>query len=162
MYYKDLLEAFEQEKIQYLLVGGVSVTLYGVPRMTQDIDFVISTTSENIEKVVNVLKKLDYIPRLPVDPMQLLDESMRRLWIEEKNLKAFSFYHKTHQYRVVDILLVHNLDFHESYENRNQISVWGMKINLVSVGDLIKMKEFSGREKDLSDVEIIKQIFDIK
>jgi hypothetical protein len=34
----------------------------------------------------------------------------------------------------------------------------GIAINLVSVDDLIAMKSFSGRQQDLSDIELLKKI----
>ncbi|MBT9150934.1 MAG: hypothetical protein DDT40_01115 [candidate division WS2 bacterium] len=37
MFYYDILEGFFRKEIKYLIVGGLSVNLYGVPRVTQDL-----------------------------------------------------------------------------------------------------------------------------
>jgi hypothetical protein len=94
MFYFEILEGLYEKKIRYLIVGGLSVNLYGVPRLTQDIDIIISTDRENILKIITVLKNHGYVPRLPVNPEDLADSDKVKDWIENGNLKAFSFYHK--------------------------------------------------------------------
>ncbi len=42
MYYFDELGEFYKKKVDYLVVGGLAVNLYGIPRVTQDIDILIS------------------------------------------------------------------------------------------------------------------------
>ena len=37
MFYFEVFKAFYQEKIKYLVVGGLAVNLHGVPRITYDI-----------------------------------------------------------------------------------------------------------------------------
>lgn len=51
MYYFEILEGLYKSKVRYLIVGGLSVNLYGVPRVTQDIDIVIAMDRENVLKI---------------------------------------------------------------------------------------------------------------
>ena len=157
MYYFEVLEALYRNKVKYLIVGGLAVNLYGVPRVTQDIDLIISTSRSNIAKLLTVLKNLGYIPRLPVDPSQLAEPDKVKDWTRNKNLKAFSFHHKKDNFRVVDIVLVHPLDFEQSFKNKTIKKVKDVKIYLVSIDDLIKTKEKSGRAQDLSDIELLRK-----
>ena len=78
--------------------------------------------------------------------------------IANKNLKAFSFYHTKDTYKAVDIVLVHPLDFAKSFQKKTTKKAQGIVINLVSLDDLIKMKSFSGRQQDLSDIELLKKV----
>ena len=116
--FRDLLALLNAHEVEYLIVGGLAVNLYGVPRVTQDIDLIVSTTKTNITKMLAVLKKLGYLPRLPVDPKDLIDPEKVKDWVENRNLKAFSFYHKIDNFKVVDILLVHPLHFENSFKNK--------------------------------------------
>lgn len=52
------IQAFNDEKVEYVLIGGYAILLYGLPRVTQDIDFFISPELENIEKLKCALKKV--------------------------------------------------------------------------------------------------------
>jgi hypothetical protein len=157
MFYLEILEELYEKKIRYLIVGGLSVNLYGVPRMTQDIDIIISTDRENILKIITVLRNHGYVPRLPVNPEDLADSDKVKDWVENRNLKAFSFYHKKDNYKVVDIVLVHPLDFEESFKNRTVKRVRDIEIYLASIDDVIKTKLFSGRAQDISDIEMLKK-----
>ncbi len=158
MYYFEILEALYKKKVRYLIVGGLAVNLYGVPRLTQDIDLIISTRKSNIIKINEVLKYLGYTPRLPVNPKDLTDSEKVKDWIENRNLKAFSFYHKQDNYKVIDILLVHPLHFEESFKNKTVKKVKDFEIYLASINDLIKTKEFSGRIQDASDIKMLKKV----
>jgi hypothetical protein len=51
MYYFEILEGLHESKVKYLIVGGLSVNLYGVPRVTQDIDIIIAMGKKNILRI---------------------------------------------------------------------------------------------------------------
>lgn len=157
MFYFEILKGLAKEKVRYLIVGGLSVNLYGVPRVTQDIDIIVAQDRENILKITSLLKNLGFMPCLPVNLEDLANSDKVKDWIENKNLKAFSFYHKKDNYKVIDIVLVYPLDFDKAFENRTVKKVKEIEICLVSMDDLIKMKEFSGRPQDFSDIEMLKK-----
>lgn len=158
MYYFEILEGLYNNKVRYLIVGGLSVNLYGVPRVTQDIDIVIAMDRKNVLKITSLLKELGYVPRLPVSPDDLANPDKVKDWTENKNLKAFSFYHKNENYKVIDIVLVHPLDFEKSFKNRTVKRAKDIDIYLASMDDVVKMKEFSGRTQDLSDIEMLNKV----
>ena len=158
MYYFDLLKEFHSSGIKYMIAGGLSVNLHGIPRVTQDLDIIISLDSTNIAALNIVMKKLGFLPSLPVNPEYLADYSIRESWIREKNLIAFTFHQTSDNYRVVDIVLVNPLDFESAYQNRTVKTVRDFTINLVSIDDLIKMKKFSGRSQDISDIEMLQKL----
>jgi hypothetical protein len=158
MYYFDVLEGLYKNHVKYLVVGGLSVNLYGVPRVTQDIDIIIAMTKGNILKITSLLKELGYVPRLPVNPDDLANHDKVKYWIKNKNLKAFSFYQRKANYKVIDIVLVHPLDFEKSFINRTVKKAKDIEIYLASIEDIIKMKALSGRPQDLSDIEMLKKV----
>lgn len=57
--------------------GGLAVNLYGVPRMTEDIDEIVATDKDNVAKIIAAPQKLGFVPQLPVDPMALADDNVR-------------------------------------------------------------------------------------
>lgn len=158
MFYFDVLEQFYKNYIRYMVVGGLAVNLYGIPRSTQDLDIVIAIETDNIIKINGVLKELGYIPRLPVNPDEMANPETVKVWTEERNLKAFSFYHKKENYKVVDIVLVHPLDFEKAYDHKTIRSAGGIDIYIVSLDDLVKLKTYSGRDQDMSDIAMIERV----
>lgn len=105
MFYFEVFKAFYQEKVKYLVVGGLAVNLHGVPRITYDIDIIILTDRDNVLKLNRTLRALGYVPRLPLNPDDMADKKTLKDWIENRNMRDFSFYHKKGHTKVVDIVL---------------------------------------------------------
>ena len=157
MFYYEIFRALNKNQIKYIIVGGLAVNFHNVPRLTNDIDLLLSMDKENLQRFIELMKELDYTPRLPVEPESLLDSELLDQWIKERNLKAFSFYNKKESYQVIDIVVVHNLDFEKAYERRFERQLNDTTISIVSIEDLIEMKRLSGREHDLNDIEMLEK-----
>ena len=50
-----VFEALEREEVDYILIGGFAVILYGLPRVTEDIDLFIKPDENNIKKLKKAL-----------------------------------------------------------------------------------------------------------
>ncbi len=158
MFYVDILTEIYQKGVKYLIVGGLAVNLHGIPRVTQDIDLIISMAPENIQKLITILEDAGYIPRLPINPIDLLDSEKTQRWIKDRNLKAFSFYHNTDSFKVIDLILSHPLDFELAFKNKTVKLYNDLQLFLVSIDDLIAMKKGTGRQQDLSDIEMLERL----
>lgn len=55
---QKLSDAFEQNKVQYALIGGYAVSLWGIPRATVDLDFLVRR--DDMEKVRQIAESLGY------------------------------------------------------------------------------------------------------
>lgn len=157
MFYLDVLTEFYKAHVEYLIVGGVAVNLLGVPRVTTDMDIVISMEKENVKKVISILEKLNFIPLLPVNSEILTDNDTINDWKTNRNLTAFSFYNKQEPYKVIDIIL-DNKDFDKSFTNKTIINLGEIEIYVASELDIIEMKQKSAREQDLSDIEMLEKV----
>ena len=82
MYYFEILEGLYKSKVRYLIVGGLSVNLYGVPRVTQDIDIVIAMDRENVLKITSLLKEFSGRSQ-DLSDIEMLNKV--RKYLEEKN-----------------------------------------------------------------------------
>lgn len=82
MYYFEILEGLYKSKVRYLIVGGLSVNLYGIPRVTQDIDIVIAMDRENVLKLTSLLKEFSGRSR-DLNDIEMLNKV--RKYMEEKN-----------------------------------------------------------------------------
>ncbi len=82
MYYFEILEGLYKSKVRYLVVGGLSVNLYGVPRVTQDIDIVIAMDRENVLKITSLLKEFSGRSQ-DLSDIEMLNKV--RKYLEEKN-----------------------------------------------------------------------------
>ncbi len=56
--FMEVLDALEKERVEYILIGGFAVILYGLPRVTQDIDIFLKPTGGNISGLKKALKSV--------------------------------------------------------------------------------------------------------
>ena len=158
MIYESVFRELHKDKVQYLVVGGVAVNLYGILRATADLDlFVWLQNDENVKKFVGIMKRLGYRPRAPVPAEDLADPAKRRLWQEEKGALVFTFVHPN-SFEQVDIFLGEPIPFSEAFKKRRVMPVADFELSVVSIEDLKKMKEKAGREKDASDLAHLKKL----
>jgi predicted nucleotidyltransferase len=157
LFYEDVFRKLGEKRVKYLLIGGVAVNLYGVQRATGDIDLLLYMDRENLLKFISIMKELGLEPKLPVKAEDLADPEKIKAWRKEKNLRAFSFIDLDNPYIIVDVMIDEGLPFEEVFKRRNQMEAWGIGISVVSLDDLIKLKEISGRAQDLADIEALKK-----
>ena len=158
MLYKDILQKLEQEDFQYLVVGGIAVNLHGYTRATGDLDIMIMLNEENIRKFVSVIKSLNYKPKIPVELNDFISDDNRKQWIEQKNMKVFSVYNPENEFEHVDILIEHSLDFEEAYNKKVNYKIEDINIPVISIPDLIELKEKANRIIDRNDILALKKI----
>lgn len=150
MFLYEVIDALESAKLKYALVGGYALALHGIVRATIDVDLVLSLSTKDFKLAETALLKINLKSRLPVRPEELI--KMRKEYIDQRNLVAWSFVDYQNPTRQVDILLtedVKNLEI-------EKISIRGKKIFVVSLNQLLEMKLKSARPQDLVDIENIR------
>lgn len=55
--YRDILQCFIAERVEFLLVGAYALAAHGYPRATKDIDLWIWARPENAQRVYRALAK---------------------------------------------------------------------------------------------------------
>lgn len=162
MQFVELLKSIEESGVRYLVVGGIAVNLHGVVRPTKDLDLVVYLEQENLLRFIDLMTSLGFRPKVPVKPHDFADPVKRQDWIDHKNMIVFSFYHKDDMMKVIDVFVKHPLPFGPMYKRRNLISLGNFNISVISIPDLIKLKESAGRLQDHSDVRALKAIMKIQ
>jgi predicted nucleotidyltransferase len=134
----DFIRLLNDHGVEYLIVGGYAVAVYGYVRYTGDIDFFIAINPTNAERMVKVfnlfgLSQPDINADLFMDPGKIL-----RIGSEPMRLEVLN--------------QISGVDFDECYRNRKIIDVEGFPVNFVGYSELLKNKSSTGREKDVADV----------
>jgi hypothetical protein len=117
------------------LIGGWAVGLYGYPRATKDIDFLIAIEKDNLKKMVKALSDFG-------GPTT-----------EAKHLsKPGSVFRMGSPPVQIDIInKASGIDFDDCYKRKNIIRVDNIVITVISKDDLIVNKKASGRIQDEAD-----------
>ena len=153
-----VIDAFNSEKVDYIVVGGLAVVLHGHTRLTADVDLVIGLDKTNASKAVEIVSRLGYKPRVPVDPKGFADLKQRTSWIKEKGLTVFSFYKNDNPLIGIDFFVDYPMDFNGLLSRSVVKDLGKIPVRICSIEDLIQMKRKAGRPKDLEDVRILEII----
>ncbi len=73
MFYADLISSLARHKVDYLLIGGLAVSLHGVERATMDVDIIVAMNPDNLASLIEAAKELKLSPVLPVPLESLRD-----------------------------------------------------------------------------------------
>ena len=136
---KDLLRAFNEHGVKYLVVGGYAFGVHAEPRATKDLDLLVRSDEANSAAVYRALTQYG-APLDGLSPQDFVDGS------------AFQIGQPPAR---VDILQrIDGLTFDEAWQNRIEGLLDGqVKVNVISKDDLIRNKLASGREQDLLDAK---------
>ena len=160
--YRNLFKEMNEAGVDYLLIGGVAVNFYGIPRMTYDLDIMIALHPENISKLLSRMRDWGYKPRVPVNPQDLADERKRESWTREMNRKAFCFYNEREVIGEIDVLIDLPIPYEEFRQRAKAFDLEGTSVPVVSVQDLIDLKRHAGRQQDACDVEYLQAVLEKK
>jgi hypothetical protein len=156
MFYLDLFRTLQEERVDYVVVGGLAINLHGVERATMDVDLVLAMDEANLRCFLAAAKRLKLEPTLPVPIESLCDAKQLDTWVREKHLVAFSLRPATPNVPTVDIIVRPAVPFERMMRNRIEKNVGGVRLNLASIDDLIALKTGTGRKQDASDIEALK------
>lgn len=162
MLFERIFRELNAKNVKYMVIGGLAVNLHGFARATGDLDIIISFDKENVGNFIEAIKILQYKPRVPVNIEELADQDMRTSWIKEKNMKVFSVFNPQNPMELLDVVLENDIDFETAYQNMELLTAGDIKIPVISIDDLIKLKQIAGRERDNLDIRALKKIKELK
>jgi hypothetical protein len=154
----ELLAMLSGANVDYVLVGGLAVTLHGYQRLTMDVDVVLAMTDENLAKFVDCAKNANLRPVLPITIDSLRDAAQIDKWHFEKGMLAFALRGPDMMATVIDVLVRPVVPFEDLKRNAITKRIGPLSIDVASIDDLIRMKTGTGRSKDALDIEELRKI----
>ncbi len=142
----ELLLAFNECGVDYLVVGGQAANFHGVPRLTKDLDVFIRSSEANSEAVYRALATYG-APVKELSPADFRDhpEDIIQFGVAPNR---------------VDVLQsIGKLTFEEAWKNRVRFAVdSSVSADFISRDDLIRNKIETGRHQDLADAEQLQKL----
>lgn len=132
-----VVRALESADVDYALVGGLAVGIWGAPRATKDIDLLIKP--EDLTRAKESVRQIGY--RLEALPMQFSD-GMQMQRVSKVGAG---------QLMTVDFILV-NANLEPAWQSRARRDTDVVAISVISRDALIAMKLAAGRPQDQADV----------
>ena len=156
MFVLEVIKALDKYKVKHALIGGYALAFHGLVRATMDIDFVVSLNLTQLKNTEMALQSIGLKSRLPLKAEEIVQ--FRKEYIEKRNMITWAFVDFKDPTKMVDILLTDSLKSFslESFNFKSH------KIRIVSLKDLLKLKQKSKRAKDKLDVQSIKELLNEK
>ena len=139
--YIDMLKCLNKAGVDYILVGGWAVNMYGYIRATVDLDVWILADADNAKKVYSAVAEFG----APVSEMKP----------EEFAEYGMIFQIGVAPCRVDIISKISGVSYADAVTRAVPKTIDGIPVRIISLEDLIANKKASGRAKDLADVEVL-------
>jgi len=145
-----LLRAFEQEGLEYALIGAAALNLHGIIRATEDMDILIKATEKNVARLKQALHAVYDDP----DIEQITAEDLLGEY------PAVRYYPPGNDL-FLDILT--RLGEAATYEDLEieERDIEGTRVQLASPGSLYRLKKDTLRPIDRMDAEALRERFDL-
>jgi hypothetical protein len=141
--FKEFIELLNVNKVKYLVVGGYAVGFHGHPRYTKDIDLWVLMKSNNASNIIKSVKEFGF------ESLGLEED-----FLNSDNIIQLGFPPN----RIVLLTEIAGVEFESCYSNKLTIEFEGVTIPFISLNDLIKNKQSSGRLQDLADAEKLEKL----
>lgn len=152
MFLIKVVNALKDNKVNYAITGGYAVALHGAVRATVDIDIVVNISKGSFKKAEKALNSIRLQSKLPVNSEDVFN--FRKEYIENRNMIAWSFVNDVNPTELVDIIITQDLKKIKT----KRVKIIDSIINIVSIDDLIKIKEKSNRPQDIEDIKSLRKL----
>jgi hypothetical protein len=137
--FKEFLKLLNSNRVEYLLIGGYAVGIYGYVRATNDLDIWIDRSADNAAKIERTLREFGFAAAgLTAD-----------LFLEPNNVVRMG----VTPIRIEVLTSISGVEFGLCYGEKEMIQIEGLVVPVISLARLRENKAASGRAKDLADIE---------
>jgi len=149
---KSLLRVLKDNRVDFIIVGGVAATLHGSARVTRDLDVVYDRSPGNLRRLVAALRGLHpYLRGAPPGLPFSWDEATLRGGLNftlETDLGNLDVLGEIAGGGGYDDLRPHSIEF----------EAFGLKLLCLDLDTLIRVKQAAGRLRDLEAVAELRVI----
>jgi hypothetical protein len=134
----DFLKLLNSHGVEYLVIGGYAVGLHGFPRGTADLDIWVAMNPRNANAITDALREFGFdTPNLSSELFLKQDEVVRM---------------GVPPVRIDILTTIAGVTFEACFPKRETVVVSGATIPFISLEDLRKNKQATGRAQDLTDL----------
>ena len=137
--FRDLLSAFNDQGVEYLVVGAHALAVHGHVRATKDLDVWVRPELANAKRVLAALKGFGA-------PLQGLTEA-------DLTTPGLIFQIGVPPVRIDVLTAIDSVEFDEAWSSRVRAPFADLEVHVLSRELLIRNKRAAGRLQDLADVE---------
>ena len=127
----------------------MALTLHGIPGRSADLDLLIDSDESNIQRFIETMGS-EHIDQAGHASLQRLSDTKRNASCSLRLLDSSEFQ--------IQVLSKIPLPFEEAYERRVSFLSGSLTIDLISIEDLVLLKNASDDPADLADAKALERI----
>lgn len=141
--FHDLLAAFVETGVRFLVVGAHALAAHGVPRVTGDLDVWVEPTAANARRVWQALAAFG----APLDTLELEEDYFSKVdQVVQLGLPP---------YRIDILTSISGVEFEDAWNTCLEGPLHGVSVAFIGREAFVANKRASGRPQDLRDIELL-------
>jgi len=137
--FKEFLKLLISHRVEFLLIGGYAVGIYGHVRATNDLDIWVDISATNSDRIEAALSEFGFSMEGANSGLFLVPDNVVRMGMPP--------------IRIEILTSISGVEFGPCYAEREMIQLEDMSVPVISLGRLKQNKAASGRAQDLADLE---------
>jgi hypothetical protein len=142
--FKELLEEFDRDAVESVLVGGYAVAFHGRPRATKDIDFLLAGSHENLARAARALTRFGAPPNV-IEAVATMKEN-DIVFMGQPPL------------RIDFMRSIDGVDAGSIFSDAISAELDGVRLRIISLDHLIANKRAAARPQDLIDADFLAKL----
>ncbi len=139
----DLLSLLNSHGVDFVIVGAHALAFHGVPRFTEDVDFFVSKSKQNIDRLAQALQEFGVtVPESARNEMVFKDRGVIFLGHKPNRADFLNF--------------LDGVEFSSADQSKLPGILADQPVNFISLENYIATKKASGRPKDASDLAMLR------
>jgi hypothetical protein len=141
--YSDILSAFADAGVEYLVIGAYALAAHGHPRATGDLDLWVRPTPDNAERVMEALSAFG-APLAEVSREDFATpDTVFQIGVSPRR---------------IDLLTtIEGVRFDDAWPERLEIEIEDLPVSVIGRKHFIQNKRALGRPQDRADVERLRE-----
>jgi len=149
--FRELLSAFNEHRVKYLIVGGYALAIHAQPRATKDLDLFVQPSRENAEAVYAALAQFG-APLGNLAPDDLVERG--------------SFFRMGTAPQMIEIFPeISGVEFDQAWDRRMERVIdegSGLTAFFISAEDFVANKLAAARPQDIADVAAVQRASELR
>jgi hypothetical protein len=137
--FKEFLKLLNSNSVEYLLIGGYAVGIYGHIRATNDLDIWVNVSPDNATRIDRALRQFGFAESGLTSELFLARNNVVRMGVPP--------------IRIEILTSISGVEFDTCYAEKHLIRIEELVVPVISLARLRQNKAASGRAKDLADLE---------
>ncbi len=144
--HKKFLHLLLKHQVEFILIGGYAVIIYGYERGTGDMDIWLKPDNKNKEKFISALREHG-IKEKDLNTIHKMDFSETKVLHIGKKPNKIDFLTK-----------VQGLSYDEADKQKKKLKLNDQLVPVIDYHHLIVLKMIAGRPQDKADIDILQKI----